>query len=177
MFCDRMMPLARVTLPLLDLKPASFGCCYIKPTVRDEMTVAATSADMADLPISFRALWLQTDRIFISVAERSTGAVLASDEEVQTVDPARELCRFLSLAPGCYEEFRLFASGEHPMLTIWAEYELPDQPVEDPFGSIDAEFSSLQDLASAMQPFAHEDSLAVSLSSDATYVHVVRVRT
>ena len=179
----RKRPLAAVILDVLNIRTPRAICGYLDSTVRDELKIAPACADIAALPLSFRALWLRTDRMYI-FAERSGGPVLESKAKVPDVDPAQELCRFLGLASRCYEEFRLFAGREHSEVTIMAEYDLVDgadghandSDVSDTFRSARVRYSSLQVLASAMQQSADDHDLAVSMSIDATYVHVVRVR-
>ncbi len=107
------------------------------------------------------------------MAVHSGGAVLQSSEEAQGVNPAEELCRFLNLAPVCYQEFRLCAGGEHPVLNVSADWQLEDI---NEFDDVNVKYDSVQDLALAMQRFAHAHGLNVGLSGDETYLHVVRVR-
>ena len=164
-----MVPLADVTLPVLELNTTEIPCRYRCLT---EMEMAASAEDTAQIPVSFRALWLRTDHM-VRVAEHSGGAVLESEEQEEQVDPAEEFCRFLGRAPGCYEEFRVFAGGGQPMLTIAAEWELNNS---DFCGVRPLTYNSLQHLAANMQQFAQHHSLAVSLSDDEMYLRVVRTR-
>ena len=110
----------------------------------------------------------------VDVARRSGGAVRTSLAQAQNVDPAEELCRFLGLAPECYEEFHLFATGEPPevpMLSVEAWWEVGQN-----MGTEEEPYDSLQALATDMQQFAERHKLAVSLSDDEVYLRVVRMQ-
>ena len=159
---------------MLEVRTTYATFSYVDSDVREEMGLATGSADVAALPVSFRALRLHASRMYISVAENSGGPVLQSVEEAQEVKPAAELCRFLNLAPKCYEEFRVYAGGEHPAVTVSAAYDLEDEVA---FSRRTVKLSSLQVLASAMQRHAGDHRLTVGLSSDATHLHVIRVKT
>jgi len=148
------------------------SCRYISPDTRTELKLATEAPDIANLPLSFRSLWVYADRIRVAVAEHSGGASLESIQEVQDVYPANELCRFLSLAPVCFHDFRLFAGGEQPKITVIADWELKD---DSDYSTVYVHFDELRDLAAAMQQFARAHGLTVTLSSDETYLHVVRL--
>ena len=64
--------------------------------------------DSADLAAGFRVLGLHTARIALA------NAAHLDTREPANIDVAQELCYFLSLAPECYRQFRLFACVTRP---------------------------------------------------------------
>ena len=123
---------------------------------------ASAPAHSADLPLSFRALWLRTGQISLASAGHPGG------DEVTEVDEVEELCRFMGLAPACYEEFRFYT---HYGIGIDVEWlPLPEEAMECSSGG----FGSLQAGAKAMQRVSTAHGLAVSVSDDETHLIVVR---
>ncbi len=163
-----MEPLAAVTLPILEWRCEWIGFSYVD-TDRSQPGAPATRADVTDLPVSFRALWLHTTSICVPVAEHSGGAVLHAAAEADDINGAEEFCRVLSLAPACYEEFRLYADVTHPMVDIASMWMLADGNKVD---NVDDRFQDLQALAAAMHRFASAHGLAVSLSADDTFLRI-----
>jgi len=99
--------------------------------------------------------------------------VLDHDDQAHDIVAAEELCRFFGLAPDCYEEFWLFTNPGQPMLDITMVYMLAHH---NTLNNIDWPGVDLEDLAAAMQWYASAHGLDVSMSSDVTYLHVVRDR-
>ena len=168
MFDRRTEPLATVTLPVLELQADGITLSYISdddPGYR----YANAPARSADLPLSFRALWLRTGRIALASAGHPGG------EEVTEVDEVEELCRFMGLAPPCYEEFRFYT---YFGISIDAEWlPLPEEAMECSSGG----FASVQAGAKAMQRFADDHGLVVSVGTsdhddDQPYLLVKRSR-
>ena len=150
----RTRPLAAATLPVLEMQAEAIALCYLSDDDPDDR-YASAPARSADLPLSFRALWLRTERIALASAGHSGGG------EVTEVDEVEELCRFMGLAPACYKEFRFYT---YFGISIDAEWlSLPEEAMECGTGG----FASVQAGAKAMQRFANDHGLVVSVSARA----------
>ena len=183
--CCRCEPLAAGIIPVLEL--------YGDRIVLDYEPYGAQDIDdepeaQPSLPDGFRALWLRTGTISMGNPEHAGGSVPASKPGVDVVD---ELCRFMSLAPSCYRQFRFLTSSGQPALSIEAAERLPHSARHQPsyfdaalsladftceaLRSSHRSFDSLQAVAAAMQTYADARGLVVSVADDQTHVHVDRV--
>jgi len=97
----RSEPLAAVTIPVLELEGGTIALTSLASGTHGHD--AGDLPEAAGLPSGFSALWLRTDCIKPPSAGHPDGAAVAF-----AVQPAERLCRFLGLAPRCYQEFRLF---------------------------------------------------------------------
>lgn len=123
----------------------------------------------AELPAGFRALWLRSSQICVQVAGHS---IRAEPSDVGGLRGAEELCRFLALAPACYDELRLVAPVAEPSVTLKAEYLTTQDTVMHRVGH---SFDNLQALAVALRYFAHDYGLIVSMANAEAFLRVVRV--
>jgi len=172
----RAEPLAEVNIPLLavqtDAIDLEFRSKYYMKVDTDDKSEAADfglRVVSADLPIGFRVLGLRTARI------RVTNAVHLTSKEPAGIDVAQELCYFLSLAPRCYRQFRLFDCLDHPAhYVIDATREWRPRPMGPPLQCVAHSFDTLPAVAAAMQRYADAHRLAVSVSLDQTHLLVVR---
>jgi len=164
----RKEQLAPVTIPVLEWRCSSVELDYVRATPPANASMASPA--VADLPFGFSSLWLHTDYIGMVFDERPGGMALPTFEDVDEDSGAEDLCQFFRLAPGCYKDFRLFVGGRLTIspLRFMAEYNMPD--------IAEYYFDSLQDIAAAMRRVAGVHGLAVSVSRDETYLHVVRIR-
>ncbi len=163
--CCRTEPLATVTLPVLELQAEAIALSYLYDD-DPGFCYASAPARSADLPLSFRALWLRTGRISL-VSDGHPGG-----GEVTEVDEVKELCRFMGLAPTCYEEFRVFTYYGIRIEVQWLSESQDD--MECATGG----FATVQAGAEAMQRFADDHGLVVSvrMSDDQPYLLVTRSR-
>ncbi len=114
---------------MLELQAEAIALCYLSDDDPGDR-YANAPARSADLPLSFRALWLRTDRIALASAGRPGG------REVTEVDEIEELCRYMGLAPACYEEFRFYT---YYGISIDAEWlSLPEEAMECGTGGLPA---------------------------------------
>ncbi len=173
----RTEPLAAVTIPVLHRRSEDIILWYFDTSGIDtyfdtsgsDTESMAEPAAGAELPVSFRALWLQTRHICIEVAQHSLNAELSDESGLHA---AEELCRFLALAPACYEELRLLAADERSV-TLQAEYCLTQDTV---MYRVEQCYDDLQAVAVALRRFADLYGLALTVSDDETFLSVVRVR-
>ena len=160
----RMGPLGAVTIPVLELQ----GDNIIALTSLASGAHGHNAGDLpeaAGLPGGFSALWLRTDCIKPpSAGHPVDGAAVAG----VAVQPAEDLCRFLGLAPRCYQEFRLF--------TFWHLSVGTERKEWLPNGNYSASHTidSLRAVAAAMQQAADAHKLVVSVSDDEAHVLVTR---
>ncbi len=163
--CCRTEPLATVTLPVLELQAEDIMLSYLYDDDPSFCYASAPSCS-ADLPVGFRALWLRTGRISLASAEHRGGG------EMTDVDEVEELCRFMGLAPACYEEFRFVTYYGISIDVTWLSESHDD--IECATGG----FATVQAGAKAMQRFADDHGLVVSvrMSDDQPYLLVTRSR-
>ena len=164
---DRTEPLAIVNIPVISRRSESIGL-RIVDVIQTDIGDMDEPAYGAELPISFRALWLHTSHICVEVAGHSLGA---APPEADEFDAAEELCRFLDLAPACYEELRLYTDAEFPMLTLRAVYLSPQDTI---MHCVEQCFDNMQAVAAALRRFADDYDMAVSMSEAGTFLSVVR---
>ena len=158
----RTNPLAAVTLPVLELEGKEITLSY-RSTAGAGHRRAAAPAQPTDVPCGFGALWLRGD----SIRVRNAGHL--GDEPAHYVEVADELCRFLSLAPECYREFRLYVGSRLSMYVDWVP--LPNGVAQSSNGC----FFRQQSVVGSIQQFAGMHGLAASMAEDQTHVRVVRV--
>ena len=164
-----MEPLAAVTLPVLEWRCEWVGFNYVESD-RSQPNAPAARAALANLPVSFSALRLYTTSICIEIAEDFSGAVLNAAEDEEVVAGAEELCRVLSLAPACYQEFRVYADMSDPAITIAVMVANGDRT-----DHIDYGFDDLPTLAEAVHCVASVHGLGAGMSHDETYLRIDRV--
>ena len=162
--CHRRVPLAEVTLPMLEVHGDDVRLYYVEARAAGRQPWGALRIP-ADLPLGFRTLSLHTGDICLGGEDHPGSAA------VTEVDYAAELYQFLAAAPECYEEFRLYAGAASPSLELslaWLE-----QPGADT-QECSCYFASLHALAAVMQRVAHGYDLTVSMSDDQTHVRLCR---
>ena len=147
-------------LPVLEWRSDYIRLEYLTIT-RTGLDSTTECVDVAELPGGFRALWLRSRYTAVGVAKHSAGAVrvdtvradFAAQDDYEDVHGANELCRYLTLAPACYEELRLFASDNESMLRIAADwYEPPDNEWDG--DTVEQRYEDLQALAAALRRVA-----------------------
>ena len=158
---------ASSAIPVLELSAEVLSFDFVSTDPADGPLISA-ALQVADLPAGFSALWLRTGRIVLGCEGYDGG----DDDPAAGPNIAEEMCRFCSLAPTSYREFRLFHSDGTSDLTVEAEWllKLPGarmQCSEVSFGSLDA-------MAAAMHLFDAEHGLTVSVSDDQTHLHAAR---
>ena len=158
--------LSAVTLPVLELEGKEITLSYLRAAGAD-YSHTGPPAQFTDVPDGFIALWLRSNHVSVAKA----GHLGLGSVPSHSVDVADEMCRFLSLTPESYREFRLHTHGSHPVFqTDWQAL---------PGDSMDRSMSAFRDqqvVASSMRQVADAYGLAVSVSADQTHVHVVRVQ-
>lgn len=165
----RTEPLAAVTVPVLELEGRAITLGYLRVGGADHNGASAV-AESADLPVGFRPLWLRTSRINLGRAAHLAGATLAD------ISSELELCWFLSLAPECYQEFRLFNGPGSLPLSVQVEWQRWPNRDETACCMCMWSFASWQAVAASMQRCADAHGLAVSISDDQSHVQVVRLQ-
>ena len=162
-----------MAIPVLFRRSDNIGLRY-DDVIETDTDPADEPASGAELPACFLRLWLQTSCICIEVAGHSLDAELT---DMSGLHAAEELCRFLALAPACYEELRLFPVAERS-LTLEAEYLSMQAPDTVMHRAIER-YDDLQAIAAALQRFADAYGLTVSVldhNNGLTFLSVMRVR-
>ena len=170
----------------LELRAGAVSCKYVSADDDywddDDFRVAPTEA--ANLPLGFRVLELHTGWIIVGSAgylggddgsdpgEETSPRSGVYQLHMHSPAVAKLLCRYFSLAPACYREFWLYGDGNTPAFGVEAKW-LPHPDMHTVSGI--ESFDSLEAAAAAMQQYAADHDLAVSVSGDQTHLHVVRL--
>ena len=130
----------------------------------DDSSLSAVTAS-ADLPTAFNALWLRSDRLSMMTPGHAVGTLAHS------VQATEELCFYLSLAPECYQEFRLYTGDGHLCIErSWFELQESDPELSK------QRLHNQHAVAASMQQCAAAHGLGGSVSDDETYVRLVRLK-